>query len=71
MTLAKNTAITERVNVEIRMDAFNVFNHAQFANPDTNLFDGTFGQITSTTLGSGTGATQTQRIVQLAGRLTF
>jgi len=71
MALAKTTAITERVNIELRLEAFNVFNHTQFANPDTNIFDGTFGQITSTTLGSGTNEVQTQRILQLAGRLTF
>ncbi|HEY4843407.1 MAG TPA: carboxypeptidase regulatory-like domain-containing protein [Terriglobales bacterium] len=73
MTLSKNTAITERVNVEIRMDAFNVFNHGEFANPDTNLFDGTFGQITTTTFGTSivNPPTYTERIVQLAGRLTF
>ncbi len=67
LALAKTTAITERVNVELRMEAFNVFNHTQFANPDTNIDDNTFGQITSTTIGT----LQTQRIVQLAGRLTF
>jgi len=67
MALAKTTAITERVNVELRMEAFNVFNHTQFANPDTNIDDNTFGQITSTTIGT----LQTQRILQLAGRLTF
>lgn len=71
LTLAKNTAITERLNFEIRVDTFNLFNHTEFANPDTNIDDATFGQITSTTLGSGTGALQTQRILQIAGRLTF
>jgi len=71
MTLAKNTAITERINIELRMDVFNVFNHAEFTNPDTNLYSGTFGQITSTTFGTGATQIQTQRIVQIAGRLTF
>jgi len=72
VTLAKNTAITERVNLELRLDAFNVFNHAEFANPDTNLFSETFGQITSTTLGSNSvTALQTQRILQLGARLSF
>jgi hypothetical protein len=71
LTLAKATAITERLNLEIRVDAFNIFNHTEFANPDTNIDDATFGQITSTTLGSGTNALQTQRILQLAGRFTF
>lgn len=63
LALAKSTAITERINVELRLEAFNAFNHTQFANPDTNIDDNTFGQIT-TTLGS-------ERIVQVAGRLTF
>ncbi|HXW93713.1 MAG TPA: TonB-dependent receptor [Terriglobales bacterium] len=71
LALAKTTAITERVNVELRLEAFNALNHTQFANPDTTLTSATFGQITSTTLGTGINALQTQRIVQIAGRLTF
>jgi hypothetical protein len=71
LALAKTTAISERVNLELRVEAFNVFNHTEFANPDPNIDDNTFGQITSTTLGTGTTAVQTQRILQLAGRLTF
>ncbi len=71
MTLAKSTAITERIGLELRMDVFNVFNHAEFANPETNLYSGTFGQITSTTIGAGATQIQTQRIVQIAGRLSF
>ena len=71
LALAKTTAITERVNVEFRVEAFNVLNHSEFANPDTNLFDETFGQITTTDLGSGANLIQTQRILQLAARLTF
>jgi hypothetical protein len=71
LALAKTTAVTERVNMELRLEAFNVLNHAEFANPDTTLTSSTFGQITSTTLGTGVTALQTQRIVQIAGRLTF
>jgi hypothetical protein len=71
MALAKNTPITERVNTEFRLEAFNVFNHAEFANPDTNIFSGTFGQITTTDFGTGQNQVQTQRILQLALRLTF
>ena len=33
MALAKTTAISERVHLELRMEAFNVFNHTEFANP--------------------------------------
>jgi hypothetical protein len=71
LALAKAIPITERVNVEFRAEAFNVFNHTEFANPDTSLGSLTFGQITSTTFGTGISALQTQRILQLAGRLTF
>jgi hypothetical protein len=71
MALAKTTGITEQVNAEFRVEAFNVFNHTEFANPDFNIDDATFGQITSTTLGTGITALQTQRILQLAIRLTF
>jgi len=72
IALAKTTALTERTNLEFRLEAFNALNHTEFANPDTNIDDGTFGQITSTTLGTNTAtAVQTQRILQLAARFTF
>jgi hypothetical protein len=71
LALAKTTAITERVNVEFRVEAFNALNHTEFADPDTTLTSGTFGQITSTAFGTGVNALQTQRIMQLAMRLTF
>jgi len=67
LAFAKTTGITERLNAEFRVEAFNLFNHAEFANPDTNIFSGTFGQITSTTIGT----LDTERILQLALRLTF
>jgi len=51
MALAKTTAITEHVNVEFRLEAFNVLNHTELANPDVNIADLNFGLITSTTLG--------------------
>jgi hypothetical protein len=71
LALAKTTPITERVGAEFRVEAFNVLNHTEFANPDTTLTSGTFGQITSTTFGTGIAALQTQRILQLALRLMF
>ena len=33
LTLSKRFAITERVNLEFRGEAYNIFNHANFANP--------------------------------------
>ncbi len=52
----------DRLDAELRLDAFNVFNHANFANPDTNIFDPNFGQV-STTLGP--------RVVQIALHVRF
>ncbi len=71
LALAKTTAITERLNFEFRVEAFNVFNHVEFANPDTNIGSGTFGQITTTDLGRGLNTLHTERILQLAARFTF
>jgi hypothetical protein len=64
LALAKTTPITERISAEFRVEAFNLFNHTEFTNPDININSGTFGQITSTIQDS-------ERIVQLALRFTF
>lgn len=37
----------EGARLQIRLEAFNVFNRVQFGAPDTNVGDATFGQITS------------------------
>lgn len=47
-TLKKVTAITERVNLELRVDTFNILNRVNYSGVDTNLQDGTFAQTTST-----------------------
>ena len=62
LALAKTTPITERVAAELRLEAFNIFNHTEFLNPDTNPNSGTFGQETTTA---------DPRILQLALRITF
>jgi hypothetical protein len=36
----------EGARLEVRLEAFNVLNRVQFAAPDTNVGDATFGQIT-------------------------
>ena len=72
LALAKTTSITERVNFELRLEAFNALNHTEFANPDVTPTSATFGQITSTTLGvNPLTELQTQRILQIGARLTF
>lgn len=47
--LSKVTRFTERMELELRWDVFNVFNIVNFANPNSDLQDQTdFGQITRT-----------------------
>lgn len=62
LALAKSTHVYENLNAELRLEAFNVFNHAEFEDPNTNLASPTFGQVF---------ATYDPRIVQIALRLTF
>jgi hypothetical protein len=47
VSLVKNTAITERVNLQFRAEAFNLFNHPNFNLPDNFLGSPTFGRISS------------------------
>jgi hypothetical protein len=42
----KNFQIDERVRLQYRFEAFNVFNHVRFPAPDTNPASATFGRIT-------------------------
>ena len=46
-SLIKNTALSERVNLQLRGEVFNLFNHPNFNLPDNFLGLQTFGQITS------------------------
>jgi len=60
-SLFKSLPLGERANFQLRMEAFNVFNHTQFGHASTSLGPG-FGAITST---------RAARIVQIGGRLVF
>src|SRR5262249_30037406 len=46
-SLVKNTAISERLNLQFRVEAFNLFNHPNFNLPDNFLGSPTFGRISS------------------------
>jgi len=40
--------LKEKLDAELRGDAFNVFNHANFSNPNTNIESPLFGQVSTT-----------------------
>jgi hypothetical protein len=68
LDLAISKAVTlnwprEGSALEFRGEFFNAFNHAQFANPDTNSTTPTFGVISQTSVNA--------RVGQLAVRLSF
>lgn len=46
-SLVKNTPLSERLNLQIRAEVFNLFNHPNLNLPDNFLGSPTFGQITS------------------------
>jgi hypothetical protein len=62
-TLSKRVSIRERVNLEFRAEAFNLFNWVNFGTPDSNVGDPGFGIISSTTT--------SPRVLQLAVKLSF
>jgi hypothetical protein len=62
LALSKTTPIRENLRMELRADFFNLLNHAEFANPDTNINSPTFGRLLYT---------YQPRIIQLALRLSF
>ena len=43
----------EGARLEMRLEAFNVLNRVQFAGPDTNVGDATFGDITAKPISPG------------------
>ena len=47
MSLTKNTPLTERMNLQFRLEGFNVFNNVNFAMPSSRIFE-TNGSISST-----------------------
>src|SRR5207253_6826277 len=68
-SLAKSTPITEGINLQFRADAFNVFNHPNFAQPNRTVNSGEFGRITATR--SARGDLGSSRQIQLGMKLTF
>jgi len=70
ISLIKRFAITEVVALGFELNAFNVFNQANFAAPVASLADSRFGLITST-LSGGQSSASNPRQLQLGLKLTF
>jgi hypothetical protein len=62
ISLAKNTKITESKSIEVRFEAFNLFNHAQFTNPSGEINSREFGMVTSA---------RDPRIMQIGAKFLF
>jgi len=65
MALSKNLPVTESKSLEFRVEAFNIFNHAQFYGPTSvngNINSSSFGQVVSAAA---------PRLMQVAVKFTF
>ena len=71
-SIQKDTKITEGKTFQVRLEAFNVFNHANFANPDADVASPTFGQIRSLRAFAASGPSpEGSRLIQLAAKFIF
>jgi len=64
MSLSKNIKIHERVSLQIRMDAFNTFNHPNFGNPNAAI-------TSPSNVGTITSQNGESRTVEFAGKIMF
>ena len=77
MAIFKTFKIGERVQFGVGAQAYNVFNHPNFSNPDNYLGDSTFGMINTmqnmptSPYGSFLGFDSSPRVVQISGKITF
>src|SRR5260370_31162162 len=67
MSLIKSVAFTERARMQIGAQAANLFNHTNYANPNTTFGTSPFGTITDVQGAEGAGP----RVMQLTMRLVF
>jgi hypothetical protein len=62
MALSKETHIFERLNMQFRVEAFNLFNHTNFSTVNTTLTSSLYGRVTGT---------RDPRILQLSSKFVF
>jgi hypothetical protein len=62
LAMLKSTKLTESKQLQFRVEAFNIFNHAQFNGPNGNVNSSSFGFVTSA---------REPRIMQVALKLLF
>jgi hypothetical protein len=73
----KNIHFTEKTNLQIRMEAFNVMNHPALNSPNVNWGGSsatpapTFGLIRDSTSANTLGTAYTMRQIQVAAKFTF
>jgi hypothetical protein len=65
----KDTKITERLNFKLRMDAFDILNHPNFAQPSGSTTSSSFGQISATRFAISDGGSSRQ--LQISGKFVF
>jgi hypothetical protein len=76
-SLRKNFRLSDRFHFEVGANAYNVFNHPNFANPSSSLSSSNLGVISSTVTpptspyGAGASAAVDARIIQIVSKLTF
>lgn len=63
VALFKDTHLTERLVLQLRVESFNLFNRVQFGAPNTSIGSAQMGQITT--------QVNDPRLLQLAGRINF
>ena len=73
-SIGKEFSLRERMELEIRADMFNAFNHINYANPDANVGYTSGGALADSTAGTITnpaGFNSNMRIIQLGAHFTF